>query len=149
MRVVIGGDHAGLALKNVLAKTLRELGHDLLDIGTHGPEEVDFPDITAELCRHVLSGEYERGLLICGTGVGAAIAANKTPGIRAAVCHDVFSAHQSVEHDDVNVMCIGGWIVGERLAQELVERFLGARFNASSDAFVRRVAKLSAMDRGR
>lgn len=146
MRIVVGGDHAGFHLKAYLVPLLRERGHDVLDIGAHGPTEVDFPDVAAALCARVQSGDYQRGLLVCGTGVGAAIAANKMPGIRAAVCHDIFSAHQSVEHDDVNVMCIGGWIVGERLALELVERFLQATFDTASSSFVRRVQKLNALD---
>jgi len=146
VRIIVGGDHAGYGLKAFLVAKMLERGYDVLDIGTHGQAEVDFPDVAAELCRRIQSTEFERGLLVCGTGVGAAIAANKVPGIRAAVCHDIFSAHQSVEHDDVNVMCIGGWIVGERLALDLVERFLQATFDAASPSFVRRVKKLNALD---
>lgn len=145
MKIVIGGDHAGYHLKLQVAEFLREAGHDVMDIGSFDPEPVDFPDIALDLCRKVRAGEAERGLLVCGTGVGAVIAANKIKGIRAAVCHDVHSAHQAVEHDDVNVMCIGAQIVGPWLARDLVQAFLDARFVQDPD-FVRRVEKLARLE---
>ena len=146
MRVVVGGDHAGFALKGPIVELLRSWGHDVTDVGTHSLEPVDFPDIARTLCDRVLSGAADRGVMVCGTGVGAAIAANKVPGIRAAVCHDVYSAHQCVEHDNVNVLCLGAQIVGDKLAAELLRAFLAAEFSTDEE-FRRRVAKLEAMDR--
>ncbi len=148
MRIVIGSDHAGWMLKPKVLEILKARGHDVVDVGSFDDKPVDFPDITGQVCRHVVKGQADRGLLVCGTGVGASIAANKVAGIRAAVCHDVHSAHQSVEHDDVNVMCIGAQIVGPWLAADLVDSFLGAQFNATED-HVRRVAKLHDMDKAR
>lgn len=146
MKIVIGSDHAGFPLKADIVSVLQELGHNVEDIGSFTPDPVDFPDIAGLLCEKVRSGAAQRGILVCGTGVGAAIAANKINGIRAAVCHDVHSAHQSVEHDDVNVMCIGAQIVGPWLARDLVAAYLGAEFDRNED-FVRRVEKLSALER--
>ena len=145
MKIVIGSDHAGFPLKADVIAVLEELGHVVEDIGSFTPEPVDFPDIAGLLCKKVRDGAAERGILVCGTGVGAAIAANKVNGIRAAVCHDVHSAHQSVEHDDVNVMCIGAKIVGPWLARDLVVAYLEAEFDRNED-FVRRVEKLTAME---
>lgn len=145
MQIVIGSDHAGYHLKEEIAGFLRELGHDPMDVGSFDPDPVDFPDIARDLCGRIRDGAAERGLLICGTGVGAVIAANKIRGIRAAVCHDVHSAHQGVEHDDVNVMCIGAQIVGPWLARDLVQSFLDARFVRNED-FVRRVEKLAQLE---
>lgn len=146
MNIVIGSDHAGFPLKADVIEVLKELGHQVEDIGSFTPEPVDFPDIAGLLCKKVRDGAAERGILVCGTGVGAAIAANKINGIRAAVCHDVHSAHQSVEHDDVNVMCIGAKIVGPWLARDLVVAYLDAQFDRNED-FVRRVEKLSALEK--
>jgi ribose 5-phosphate isomerase B len=146
MNIVIGSDHAGFPLKADVIEVLKELGHEVEDIGSFTPEPVDFPDIAGLLCKKVRDGAAERGILVCGTGVGAAIAANKINGIRAAVCHDVHSAHQSVEHDDVNVMCIGAKIVGPWLARDLVVAYLDAQFDRNED-FVRRVEKLSALEK--
>lgn len=145
MRVVVGGDHAGFALKGPVVDALRAWGHDVIDVGTHSAEPVDFPDIARQLCSIIQRGEAERGVMVCGTGVGAAIAANKHAGIRAAVCHDVYSAHQCVEHDDVNVLCLGAQIVGDRLAFDLLRTYLAAEFS-TSDEFRRRVAKLSELE---
>lgn len=145
MKVVIGSDHAGFPLKAEIVALLQSLGHSVEDIGSYTPEPVDFPDIAQLLCSKVRQKEAERGILVCGTGVGAAIAANKINGIRAAVCHDVHSAHQSVEHDDVNVMCIGAQIVGPWLARDLVTSYLGAQFVPNED-FVRRVEKLTSLE---
>ena len=147
MRIVIGSDHAGWMLKPKVLEILKARGHDVIDVGSHDDKPVDFPDITGQVCRRVVEGGAERGLLVCGTGVGASIAANKVAGIRAAVCHDVHSAHQSVEHDDVNVMCIGAQIVGPWLAKDLITAYLGAEFSTEED-FRRRVAKLHEMDAG-
>jgi len=145
MKIVIGSDHAGWNLKGGVVAHLKALGHEVVDVGSHDPAPVDFPDIARALTAKVLSGEAQRGIMVCGTGVGASIAANKVRGIRAAVCHDVHSAHQSVEHDDVNVMCIGAQIVGPWLANDLVAAFLGAQFEDNED-YRRRVDKLHQMD---
>jgi ribose 5-phosphate isomerase B len=145
MKIVIGSDHAGWNLKGGIVTHLKALGHEVVDVGSYDPDPVDFPDIARALTAKVLSGEAQRGVMVCGTGVGASIAANKVRGIRAAVCHDVHSAHQSVEHDDVNVMCIGAQIVGPWLANDLVAAFLDARFEDNED-YRRRVDKLHQMD---
>lgn len=145
MLIVIGSDHAGWPMKAGLAVHIEALGHSVTDVGSFDANPVDFPDIARALTARVLSGEADRGLMVCGTGVGACIAANKVAGIRAAVCHDVHSAHQAVEHDDVNVMCVGAQIVGAWLARDLVEAFLSARFSTEEE-FRRRVEKLRAME---
>jgi ribose 5-phosphate isomerase B len=146
MRIALGCDHAGFPMKAQVLEVIRDLGHEVEDLGTHTPEPVDFPDIARAVCDRVAAGAAARGMLVCGTGVGASIAANKRRGIRAAVCHDVHSAHQSVEHDDVNVMCVGAQIVGPWLARDLVRAFLEARFDATED-HRRRVAKLAEFER--
>ena len=146
MRLVVGGDHAGFPLKGPVVRALREWGHDVQDVGTHSPEPVDFPDIAQQVCNAVRTGRADRGVMVCGTGVGACIAANKVPGIRAALCHDVYSAHQCVEHDDVNVFCLGAQIVGETLALELLRTYLDAR-HSTEEHFRRRVAKLAELER--
>lgn len=145
MKIVVGSDHAGFPMKVELLAFLRELGHEVLDVGSYDPQPVDFPDIARQVAAAITTGSAERGLMVCGTGVGASIGANKMKGIRAAVCHDVHSAHQCVEHDDVNVMCIGAQIVGPWLAKDLIAAYLGARFSTSEE-FRRRVAKLAEMD---
>ncbi|MEF3089254.1 ribose 5-phosphate isomerase B [Raoultella sp. WB_B2P2-3] len=145
MQIVIGSDHAGFHLKQELKQWLHQAGYQIDDVGSHDPEPVDFPDIALALCSKVRSSADRRGILVCGTGVGAVIAANKVKGIRAAVCHDVHSAHQSVEHDDVNVMCMGAQIVGPWLARDLIMAFLEAKF-VHDDDFVRRVAKLAQLE---
>lgn len=146
MKLIVGGDHAGYELKAKVVEALKSWGHEVVDIGTHSREPVDFPDIAEALCMDVRNDKAERGIMVCGTGVGAAIAANKMAGIRAALCHDVYSAHQSVEHDDVNVLCLGAWIVGEKLALELLQTFLAATHSADVD-FRRRVAKLGELEK--
>ena len=148
MRLVVGSDHAGFPLKGELLAYLRGLGHEVDDVGSFDPNPVDFPDIARKVAAAIVSGKVERGLMVCGTGVGASIGANKMKGIRAAVCHDVHSAHQCVEHDDVNVMCIGAQIVGAWLAKDLIAAYLAARFSTEEE-FRRRVAKLAEMDAGR
>jgi ribose 5-phosphate isomerase B len=146
MKIAIGGDHAGFALKATVTQAARALGHDVEDYGCHDERPIDFPDITRTVCMAVREGRADRAILVCGTGVGASIAANKIPGIRAAMCHDIHTAHQSVEHDDVNVMCLGAKIVGAWLAVDLVQRYLSAEFSTDEDCR-RRVEKLHAMER--
>ena len=145
MNVVIGSDHAGFPLKQTLIDHMRAGGHAVTDVGSYDPNPVDFPDIARALTARILSGQAERGIMVCGTGVGAAIAANKVRGIRAAVLHDWHCAHQAVEHDDVNVMCLGAQIVGAWLARDLIDAYLAARFSTDED-FRRRVAKLREME---
>src|ERR1044072_6451305 len=124
MRIVIGADHAGFLLKQDIGGFLRELGHDVVDVGTTSTDPVDYPDFAEAVGTTILDGRAERAVLICGSGVGASVSANKIPGIRAAVCHDTYSARQGVEHDDMNVLCLGSEIIGAELAQELVPTFL-------------------------
>jgi ribose 5-phosphate isomerase B len=144
--IAIGGDHAGFSLKGPLVEFLKQEGYLVEDCGCYDPSPVDFPDIAREVCSRVLNGQAQRGILVCGTGVGACIAANKIPGIRASVCHDIHSAHQCVEHDDVNVACVGAWIVGSSVAKECLLAFLNAAFSTSEE-FRRRVEKLAEMER--
>ncbi len=148
MRLVLGSDHAGFPLKTTVLDHLQRLGHEVRDVGSYDDKPVDFPEIAQAVTRAVNDGSAERGLLVCGTGVGASIAANKVKGIRAAVGHDVHSAHQCVEHDDVNVLCIGAQIVGPWLALDLIDAFLAAEFSTDED-FRRRVAMLHDMDNDR
>jgi ribose 5-phosphate isomerase B len=145
VRVVIGSDHAGFPMKQPLIAHLRDRGHEVFDVGSFNPAPVDFPDIAAALTGRIVAGAAARGIMVCGTGVGASIAANKVRGIRAAVLHDWHCAHQAVEHDDVNVMCIGAQIVGLWLARDLADAYLSATFSDDPD-FRRRVAKLHAME---
>ena len=147
MRLVIGSDHAGFSLKSLVLEHLHALGHEVVDVGSYDPEPVDFPDVARKVAATITQGKAERGLMVCGTGVGASIAANKMKGIRAAVCHDVHSAHQAVEHDDVNIMCIGAQIIGPWLAKDLITAYLGAKFSTDED-FRRRVAMIHEMDSG-
>lgn len=147
MRIVIGSDHAGWPLKPAILEHLKAKGHEVIDVGAYDGNPVDFPDIARALAEKITSGAAERGIMVCGTGVGASIAANKMKGIRAAVCHDAHSAHQCVEHDDVNVCCIGAKIVGAWLAVDLVDAYLSAEFSTDEDCR-RRVEKLHAMDAG-
>jgi ribose 5-phosphate isomerase B len=146
MKIAVGGDHAGFPLKARVIETIKALGHEVTDHGCYDPNPVDFPDITRKVCRDVLEKRADRAILVCGTGVGASIAANKIPGIRASVCHDIHTAHQCVEHDDVNVVCIGAKIVGEWLVPDLIERFLQAEFSTDEDCR-RRVEKLRQMEK--
>jgi len=141
VKIALGNDHCGYSLKAEVKAVLAELHVEVIDFGCHSSEPVDFPDIARLVCDAVRHGQAERGLLVCGTGVGASMAANKIPGIRASVCHDVHCAHQGVEHDDMNVMCLGAQIVGAWLARDLIAAYVNARFLASED-YKRRVAKL-------
>jgi ribose 5-phosphate isomerase B len=145
MRIAVGSDHAGFAMKEHLASWLAESGHAVYDLGTHSPEPVDYPDYSAAVARAVLDGRADRGVIVCGSGAGAAIAANKLSGIRAGVAHDVYTAHQMVEHDDVNVLCLGSRVVGEALAEDLVKTFIDAKFSRE-DRHVRRVDKIRALE---
>jgi RpiB/LacA/LacB family sugar-phosphate isomerase len=141
MTVVVGSDHAGVELKRVLVNWLKQAGYTVDDIGTHTKDSVDYPDYAEAVGAKVLSGEAERGVLICGSGVGASVAANKLPGIRAGLCHDVYSAHQGVEHDDMNVLVLGARVIGPALAGEIVESYLRAGFSGE-ERHVRRLAKI-------
>jgi ribose 5-phosphate isomerase B len=145
MIVGIAADHAGYALKQALIPSLRSSGHDAEDLGTDSAEPVDYPDVAELLARAVLSGAVDRGVLICGSGVGASVAANKLPGIRAGVCHDTYSAHQGVEHDAMNILVLGARVIGLELARELVLAFLGARFT-HEERHERRLAKIKALE---
>lgn len=149
MKIAIGSDHAGYHLKCILANYLKSKGHTLIDVGTDNPEvKSDYPDFAKKVSYEILSGRAERGILICGSGVGAAIAANKIKGIRASVCHDTYSAHQGVEHDDMNVLCIGAKIIGENLAIEITEAFLNAKF-IEEERYIRRLNKIKAIEEER
>src|SRR3970040_2163630 len=129
MRIAFGCDHAGFALKGPAVAELRRLGHEVIDFGTNSDAAVDYPDFARAVGEAVMGGEADRGLLICGSGVGASVAANKIPGVRAATCHDTFSARQGVEDDDMNVLCLGARVIGAQLARELVRAFMAARFS--------------------
>lgn len=146
MKIAIGGDHAGFPLKEPIIELLRAYGHVVKDFGSYTPDPVDFPDIARLVCTAVRNGAADRGVMVCGTGVGACIAANKVSGIRAALCHDTYSAHQCVEHDNVNVLCIGAQIIGIKLADEILRAFLGAEFSTAEE-FRRRVRKLDDLER--
>jgi RpiB/LacA/LacB family sugar-phosphate isomerase len=145
VRIVIGSDHGGYALKQEVVAGLRRDGHDVLDVGTDSLESVDYPDFAEFVGGAVIDGRAERGVLICGSGVGACVAANKLPGIRAAICHDSYSAHQGVEHDDMNILVLGGRIVGSALANDLVRVFVAARYTAE-ERHARRLAKVTAIE---
>jgi RpiB/LacA/LacB family sugar-phosphate isomerase len=147
MRLAIGADHAGFELKESIAKMLRADGHDLLDLGTHSTAPVDYPDFAAAVGRAVVEGQVERGVLICGSGVGAAVAANKIVGVRAGLCHDTYSAGQSVEHDDANVLVLGARVIGTSLAEVLVRAFVAARFSGA-ERHRRRLEKVRALESG-
>ena len=146
MKIVLGADHAGYVLKSELADHLRQLDHAVVDVGTHDTEAVDYPDFAEAVGLAVLDGKGERGILVCGSGVGASVAANKLPGIRAAICHDTYSAHQGVEHDDMNVLVLGARVLGEAFARELVDAFVGASFDTSQPRYARRLEKVRALE---
>ncbi len=145
MRVAIASDHAGYELKQDLAARLAEAGYSVTDLGTHSDEPVDYPDYAAAVGRAVVAGRVDRGVLVCGSGAGAAIAANKLDGVRCAQTHDTYTAHQAVEHDDVNVIAIGSRVIGEELAWEVVGEFLRAEFSGG-ERHRRRVAKIAALE---
>ena len=145
MRITISSDHAGFELKQVLTGHLKQNGHQVVDVGTHNTQAVDYPDYAEALALSVLRGDSERGILICGSGVGACVAANKIPGIRAGLCHDSYSAHQGVEHDDVNVLVLGARIIGIELAKDLCLTFLNARFTGE-ERHQRRLGKIVSIE---
>jgi RpiB/LacA/LacB family sugar-phosphate isomerase len=145
MKIVIGSDHAGFQLKVAMGDLLRSLNQEVLDVGAFNENPSDYPDFAEAVGKAILDRKAERGVLICGSGVGASVAANKLTSIRAAVCHDTYSAHQGVEHDDMNVLVLGSRIVGVKLAEDLVKAFLAARFT-NEDRHVRRLAKVKALE---
>lgn len=145
MTISFANDHAGFPLRAFVLGLVKELGHDVLVHGVDSENPVDFPDVVADVCLDIQRGRAERGLLVCGTGVGASMAANKHRGIRASVIHDCHTAHQGVEHDDMNVLCLGAQIVGKWLARDIIVTFLDAHF-AGTPELVRRVAKMSALE---
>jgi ribose 5-phosphate isomerase B len=146
MRVAVAFDHRGVALREAVLEALA--AHDVVVLGTHDASvRIDYPDKAREVGETILSGEAERGVLVCGSGVGAAVAACKLAGIRAAICHDVYSAHQGVEHDDMNVLCLGSEVIGPSVARELIDAFVAARFDGGA-RYVARLEKVAAMERG-
>src|SRR5258708_29842171 len=148
MKVAIGADHAGFEIKENLRAYLSKLGHEVIDVGTNTDDEPsDYPDFAEKVAAQVLGGNAERGLLVCGSGVGVSIAANKIRGIYAGVCHDTYSAHQGVEHDDMNVLVIGARVIGVALAQEVVNCFIGAKFT-HEERHVRRIHKMRRLESG-
>jgi ribose 5-phosphate isomerase B len=145
MRIAVGSDHAGFPLKEHLASWLAESGHAVYDLGTHSSDPVDYPDYSAAVAQAVLDGRAERGVIVCGSGAGAAIAANKFRGIRAGVAHDSYTAHQMVEHDDVNILCLGSRVIGQALAEDLIKTFIEAKFSRE-ERHVRRLDKIRALE---
>ena len=145
MRVAIGADHAGFELKRDLAGAMAQQGHEILDLGTHSSAPVDYPDIAEAVATAIRNGQVDRGVIVCGSGAGVAVAACKFPGVRAAVCHDCYTAKQAVEHDDVNILCLGARVIGPALARLLVESFLGAGFKAE-ERYMRRLEKIEAIE---
>lgn len=146
MRVVLGSDHAGFELKQQVLEYVREMGHEVLDVGTHDSSSVDYPDFAEAVGTAIMNKRADRGILMCGSGIGSVIAANKIPGIRAGICHDCYSAHQGVEHDDMNVMVIGARIIAIALARDLVKIFLEAKFSEEA-RFTRRLDKVKKLER--
>jgi ribose 5-phosphate isomerase B len=145
MKLAIGADHEGFELKAEIVAYLSSLGHVMEDLGTWDSKPVDYPDYAEAVGRAVLDGRCQRGIMVCGSGVGAAVAASKLPGIRASVCHDTYSAHQGVEHDDLNVLTMGSRVVGDQLAFEIVRAYVGAVFSGE-ERHVRRLAKIRALE---
>jgi len=145
MRIVIGADHAGVDLKQVLAEALNEWGHAVLDVGTHGHEPVDYPDFAEAVGKAIHGGDIDRGVLVCGSGVGVSVAANKIPGVRAGLCHDAYSARQGVEHDDINVLVLGARVIGVELAKDLLQNFLNATFSGE-ERHCRRLRKIQDLE---
>ena len=146
MRIVVGADHAGFEMKQILADYLRQRGHEVIDKGTDSDDPVDYPDFAEAVSNVLLAGQAERGVLVCGSGVGASVSANKIPGIRAGLCHDTYSARQGVEHDDMNIFVLGARVIGVEMARELVDHFLVAKFNGE-ERHQRRVEKIKALER--
>ncbi len=147
MKVAVACDHAGFPLKEFVVETVRRAGHEVIDLGTDSDAPVDYPDFAAKVGRAIQRGEADRGVLLCGSGVGAAVAANKMRGVRAGLCHDTYTAHQSVEHDDANVLALGARVIGPEVAREVVLAFLGARFSGE-ERHVRRLKKILDLEKG-
>ncbi len=145
MKIAVAADHGGFPLKTKVIETIRAAGHEVLDLGTNSPDPVDYPDYAKALGEAIQQGNAERGVLLCGSGVGACVAVNKMHGIRGGICHDTYSAHQGVEHDDMNVLCLGARIIGPELIPELVRAFIGAKFTAE-ERHLRRVGKVMKME---
>lgn len=145
MRVAVASDHAGYPLKKETVVLLQESGYEVLDLGTHSTDSVDYPDYAQALGEAVQSGRAERGIMICGSGVGACVAANKMRGVRAGLCHDTYSAHQGVEHDNINVLCLGARVIGSAVSEELVRAFLSAKFT-NEERHVRRLEKVNRLE---
>jgi ribose 5-phosphate isomerase B len=147
MRIAVAFDHRGVQLRETVLDAVAELGHEIVDLGTDVPTpRIDYPDKAREVGEAVLAGEADRGVLVCGSGVGASVAACKLPGIRAAICHDVYSAHQGVEHDDMNVLCLGSEVIGPSLTRDLIRTFLAAKF-CGGERYVRRLQKIEELER--
>jgi ribose 5-phosphate isomerase B len=147
VKVAVAFDHRGVRIRDAVIEAVAALGHDLIDLGTDTDAvRIDYPDKARDVGEAVQSGDAERGVLVCGSGVGASVAACKLPGIRAAVCHDIYSAHQGVEHDDMNVLCLGSEVIGPSVARDLVAAFLGARFDGD-ERYLRRLQKIQDMER--
>ena len=152
MKVAVGFDHAGFLLKETVLQAIREAGHEPIDMGTNSAEPVDFPDYSEKVGRALQNGEAERGILVCGSGVGACIAANKMKGVYASICHDTYSAAQGVRHDDMNVLCLGARVIGPELAVDLIKAFLSARYignEAGGERLARRVGKILKIEEGK
>jgi ribose 5-phosphate isomerase B len=151
MNVAVGFDHAGYPLRATVIKAVRDAGVELIDVGTDSPDPVDFPDIVAKVGTAIQGGEADRGILVCGSGIGACIAANKMKGIYASICHDTYSAAQGVAHDDMNLLCLGGRVIGPELATALIKAFLGARYlgrDPGGERVARRVSKIHILEDG-
>ena len=146
MKVALGVDHRGFTIKDELIAMLEEAGHQVVDLGTDSDTSVDYPDFAAAVGRAVADGAADPGVIVCGSGVGASIAANKIPGVRAGMCHDTYSAHQGVEHDDMNVLCLGSGIVGLSVISELLHAFLSASFDSREPRYVRRLSKVKTIE---
>jgi ribose 5-phosphate isomerase B len=152
MKIVVGCDHGGFPLKNVVIESVKAAGHEVIDVGTFSAEDVDFPDFTKKVGEKIQSGEAERGILICGSGIGAAIAANKMKGVYASICHDTYSAAQGVAHDMMNVLCLGGRVIGPELVKVLIPAFLNAKYlgtETGGERFAKRVGKIIQMEKER
>ena len=150
MKIVVGCDHAGFPLKDAVLESVKAAGHQIIDVGTHSAESVDFPDFAKKVGEKVQSGEAERGILICGSGIGACIAANKMKGVYASICHDTYSAAQGVMHDAMNVLCLGGRVIGPELVKVLVPAFLNARYigdDPGEERLAKRVGKIKAIEK--
>jgi len=146
MRIAVASDHAGFAIKDDVINIIQAAGHEILDLGTYSQEPVDYPDYAVKLGKAIIDKQADRGVLICGSGVGACIAANKIKGVYAGICHDTYSAHQGVEHDNMNVLCLGSRIVGIELIKEIMKAYLNAKFD-QEERFVRRFEKIRTIEK--